>query len=90
MRSLNIVVIAVFISVLVIGVGATPALAITGQSAGYVQYSIIIKGLDDSTLPAAATVNESVSPTDPTGFVDIVLSLSSVTTNFTYSKVVNS
>ena len=90
MRSLNIVVIAVFISVLVICVGASPALAITGQSEGYVQYSINIKGLGDSALPVVATVNESVSPTSEAGFVDIVLSFSSATTNFSYSKVVNS
>jgi len=90
MRSLNITVIVFFISTLFIGVGATPAIAITGQLEGYVQYSIIIKGLGYSTLPEAVTVNESVSPSGETGFVDVVLSLSSATTNFTYSKVVNS
>jgi hypothetical protein len=61
MRSLNIVVIAVFISLLFIGLRASPALAITIQSEGYVQYSINTKGLGYSTLPEAAIVKKSVN-----------------------------
>ena len=90
MRSSNIIMIVVFISILVIGAEVDSTLAIKGQSAGYVQYSVTIIGIGDSTLPRNVLVNESVTPTGQTGFVAVTLSLTSDTTNFTYSKDVNS
>ena len=90
MRSLNILIIVVFISILFIGAQVDSTLAITGQSAGYVQYSVTVVGIGDSTLPVNVLVNESVTPTGHTGFVAVTLSLNSDTTNFTYSKDVNS
>ena len=89
MRSLKVFIIGVFISILFIGANINNTLAITGQSSGYVQYNVIIAGIDDFTLPKNFVVNESVVPGDQAGFVDVTLSLTSEITNFTFSKSLN-
>ena len=90
LRSFNKLIIIAFISILFIGANSASAQPIIGQSAGYVQYGISITGFDDHLLLEDFLVTESVSPTGQPDFNDIALSLSSDTTNFTYSKVVNS
>ena len=90
LHSFNKLIILVFISILVIGVEFVSANVIIGQSEGYVQYGVTITGFDDHLLFSDFLVNESVNPTDQPDFIDIALSLSSATTNFTYSRVVNS
>ncbi len=90
MRSLNVIMIIIFTSMFIIGVGVDSTQAIQGQSTGYVQYGVTLTGIDDSTLSRNVLVTESVTPTDQTDFLSITLSLTSDTTNFTYSKDVNS
>ena len=90
MRSLNIIIILASISILVIGAQVDSTLAITGQSEGYVQYSVTITGISDFTIPKNILINETVTSTGQTGFVTVTLDLTSDTTNFTYSKDVNS
>ena len=90
LRSFNKLVIVAFISILFIGANSASAQPIIGQSAGYVQYSISMTGFDDHLLLEDFLVTESVSPTGQPDFIDVTLSLSSESTNFTYSKVVNS
>ena len=90
LRSFNKLIILIFISIFVIGVEFASANVIIGQSAGYVQYGVTITGFDDHLLFSDFLVTESVSPTGQPDFIDITLSLSSATTNFTYSRVVNS
>ena len=90
LRSFNKLIIVAFISFLFIGANSASAQPIIGQSTGYVQYRISITGFDDHLLLDDFLVTESVSPTGQPDFIDIALSLSSDTTNFTYSKVVNS
>jgi len=90
LRSFNKLIIVAFISILFIGANSASAQPIIGQSAGYVQYGISITGFDDHLLLEDFLVTESVSPTGQTDFIDLTLSLSSESTNFTYSKVVNS
>ena len=89
MRFLTIIISVLFISILIIG-EVDSTLAIQGQSVGYVQYSISLTGVGDTSLPKNVLVNESVTPTDQTDFVSITLSVTSDTANFTYSKDVNS
>ena len=90
LHSFNKLIILVFISILVIGVEFASANVIIGQSEGYVQYGVTITGFDDHLLLSDLLVTESVNPSGQPDFIDIALSLSSATTNFTYSKVVNS
>ena len=90
MRSLNIIIILASISILVIGAQVDSTLAITGQSEGYVQYSVTINGISDFTIPKNILINETVTSTGQTGFVTVTLASTSDTTNFTYSKDVNS
>jgi len=90
LRSFNKLIIIAFISILFIGANSASAQPIIGQSAGYVQYGISITGFDDHLLLEDFLVTESVSPTGQPDFIDVTLSISSESKNFTYSKVVNS
>jgi len=90
LRSFNKLIIIAFISILFIGANSASAQPIIGQSTGYVQYGISITGFDDHLLLEDFLVTESVSPTGQPDFIDVTLSLSSESTNFTYSRVVNS
>jgi len=89
MRSSKILVLA-FLASMILTLGAANfSVAAMGQSSGYVQYKVAINEPQKPILQTSATVNYSVVPTDQTGLVDITLALSSATSNFTYSKVVN-
>jgi len=90
MRSYKIIFTFVSILILVIGVQVNSAFAITGQSEGYVQYSVSIKGDSIFSIPTNFLINETVISTSQTDFVSVTLALSSDTTNFTYSKDLNS
>ena len=90
LRSFNKLIIIALILFLFIGANYASAQPLIGQSAGYVQYSVSITGFDDHLLLEDFIVTESVTPAGQPDFIDIALSLSSDTTNFTYSKVVNS
>jgi len=90
LHSFNKLIIIAFISILFIGANSASAQPIIGQSTGYVQYNISITGFDDHLLLEDFLVTESVSPTGQPDFIDVTLSLSSESTNFTYSRVVNS
>ena len=90
MRSSKILVLA-FLATMLLTVGVTNfALASTGQSSGYVQYKVTFNDLENPIRSTSAIVNYSAQTTGQTGFVDLSLALSSASTNFTYSKAVNS
>jgi hypothetical protein len=90
MRSYSIVIIIVSISILIIGGQIDSTLAITGQSVGYVQYSVRLTGISDFTVPENMLINETVTASSKTGFVTVTMDFKSDITNFTYSKDVNS
>ena len=85
-------IVAFFLLMLLLGTSANFVLA-SGSNSGFVQYEISVSGQESSqipfSLPVSATINESVQPTDQSGFIDLTLSLSSDVSNFSYSRVVN-
>jgi hypothetical protein len=90
LRSFHKFIITLLISILIFGTKSASAQPVIGQSEGYVQYGITLTGFDDHLLFSDFLITESVKPTGQPDFIDITLSLSSATSNFTYSKVVNS
>ena len=70
--------------------GAANFALANGQSSGYVQYQVAVSRSENSAFPITAIVNETVQPTGQTGFVDLILFISSNSANFTYSRDVNS
>jgi len=90
MRSYKIIFTFVSILILVIGVQVNCVFAIIGQSEGYVQYRVSIKGDSIFSIPKNFLINETVVSTGQTDFVSVSLALTSDATNFTYSKDLNS
>ena len=86
--SLKIVVAAFLILTMLGGVGTIFALTY-GPSNGCVQYKITATGTSSFFQPEGGIINESVQPTDQTGFLNLILEISSTAANLTYSKVVN-
>ena len=90
MRPYKIIFTFVLILLLVISVQVVSTYAITGQSEGYVQYSVSITSNSPFSIPKHVLINETVTSASQTGFVTVTLDLVSDTTNFKYSKDVNS
>jgi len=88
MHSLKIVAATLLILTILFGVGTSFALTY-GPTNGYAQYSITASGKADYFQPVSGIINESVQPTGQTGFVNLILDLSSTKANFTYSKDIN-
>ena len=88
MYSLKIVVAAFLVLTILFGVGTSFALTY-GPSNGYVQYKVTASSTTNSFLSVSGVVNESAQPTGQTGFVNLMLGISSTAANFTYSKDVN-
>ena len=92
LRSFKIVIIAVIGLTLLLGLGANFALA-SSPNSGYVQYKVTVSGLGNSvipfSIPISTTINETAQPFSQSGFVDLTLSLSSDSANFSYSRDVN-
>ncbi|MGO8807432.1 MAG: hypothetical protein ACLQO7_12665 [Candidatus Bathyarchaeia archaeon] len=86
--SLKIVVATLLILTMLGGVGTIFALTY-GPSNGYVQYKIAATGSSSFFQPTSGIINESVQPTGQTGFLNLILDISSLSANLTYSKVVN-
>ena len=81
----------VAILVLLVGTASiTFVFAEPQTNSGYVQYTVTINGQEFSELPRTFTLNESVQPASQNGFVAITLALSSESTNFSYSRDLNS
>jgi hypothetical protein len=87
MRSIKILVVMILSLVLLLG--AADAVAI-GPSSGYVQYKVTVSGPENSIAPITAVVNETAQPSDRSGIIDLTMAVSSTTSNFTYSRDVNS
>jgi hypothetical protein len=88
MYSLKIVVAAFMVLTIMLGVGTSFALTF-GPSTGYVQYEVTASSTTNSFLAVSGVVNESAQPTGETGFVNLMLGISSTAANFTYAKDVN-
>ena len=76
MLSLKIVVATLLILTMLGGVGTIFALTY-GPSNGYVQYKIAATGSSKLFQPTSGIINESVQPTGQTGFLNLILDISS-------------
>jgi hypothetical protein len=90
MRLSILLLVAVFSTLLALGVSANFAFAASNPVQCYVQYRVTVNNQGDSTASRTVTVNESAKPTSQNGFIAITLALSSSKANFTYSRDVNS
>lgn len=90
LRYFNKLIIFVFILFSLTAVSLVSAQPLIGQAEGYVKYEISITGISEYFQLSDFIVTESIKPTDKADFMNVELSLSSPTTNFTYSKVMNS
>jgi len=88
MNSLKIVVATFLALTILFGLGTSFALTY-GPSNGYVQYEVTASGKATSFQSVSGIVNESAQPTGQTGFVNLILGISSTVTNLTYSRDVN-
>ena len=88
MHSLKIVIATFLIFTILFGAGTCFAVTY-GPSNGYVQYKVTTSGTANYFQPVSGIINESVQPTGQTGFVNLILEISSTAANFTYSKDVN-
>jgi len=88
MHSLKIVVATFLVLTILFGVGTSFALTF-GPSSGYVQYQVTASGTANSFQSFSGIVNESAQPTGQTGFVNLMLGISSTVANLTYSRDVN-
>ncbi len=88
MHSLKIAVATFLVLTILFGVGTSFALTY-GPSNGYAQYEVTASGIGNSFPSASGIVNESVQSTGQTGFVNLILGISSTAANLTYAKVVN-
>jgi hypothetical protein len=90
LRSIHFLIIILLVSTVVTGVGIASTVTNQDQSEGYIEYSVNITGNGNSTSLNNVFVTEVVTPTDHAGFVNVTLSITSDTSNFTYSTIVNS
>lgn len=90
LRSLHFLFIILFVSTVVTGVGVAFTVTNDDRSEGYVKYLVNITGNGTSTSLSNVVVTEVVTPTDQAGFVNVTLSLTSDTSNFTHSTIMNS
>jgi hypothetical protein len=88
MSSFRVLIAVTLTLALLLGAVANVALAI-GPSSGYVQYKVTVTSLDYPFSPSVI-VNETVQPSGQSGIVDLTLALSSFSSNFSYSKDMNS
>ncbi len=88
MHSLKIVVTTFLVLTILAGVGTSFALT-SGPSSGYVQYQVVASGNNSYFQPVSGIINETVQPTGQTGFVNLILGISSTAANLTYAKDVN-
>jgi len=78
------------VSTVVTEVGVASTGTNNDRSEGYVEYLVNFTGNAISPLLSNVVVTERVTPTDQTGLVNVTLSLTSDTANFTHSTLVNS
>ena len=90
LRSIQVIIMILLVSTVITGVGVAATVTNQDQSEGYVEYSVNITGNSNSILLNNIIVTEDVTPTDQAGFVNVTLSLTSDTSNFTYSTILNS
>ena len=88
MHSLKIAVATFLVLTILLGIGTSFALTY-GPSNGYAQYKVAASGTGNSFPSASGIVNESAQSTGQTGFVNLILGISSTVANLTYAKVVN-
>lgn len=88
MHSLKIVVVDFLVLTISFAMGTSFALTY-GPSSGYVQYNVTASSSSSAFPSVSGVVNETVQPTGQSGFVNLILGISSSEANFTYSKVVN-
>ena len=88
MHSLKIVAATLLMLTIIFGVGTSFALTY-GPSNGYVQYKVAANGSASNFKSISGIVNESAQPTGQTGFVNLVLGITSTVANLTYSKNIN-
>ena len=89
MRSYKILIAVLLTLTLSLGAAANVVLAI-GPSSGYVQYKVTVNSSDYPFLAPIIIVYETSQPSGQSGIINLTLALSSVDSNFTYSKDVNS
>jgi len=88
MHSLKVVFATFLVLTVLLGVGTSFAITY-GPSNGYAQYKVTSSGTANAFLSVSGIVNESAQPTGQTGFVNLMLEISSTVANFTYSKDAN-